>query len=405
MANGLQTPLGNINIDIDSDAATKIVAKIVKKNSISKLAKDSIFQFPTYISASIDTDEIFILNKSIERNYASLMASVASLYNYVDLEKYGSIIEYLRTFHTNNIGGKVTLESAMIDTDAKVVDVNLKSLWDCVTEQVDTTCINDMYRPFERTKRILSDAMEAASVTHILDVDAGLNVGSKRRVIDTPLGKSEKIVDFKTNNSLVRDDSLMNMTPTLLNLSFVVDTAKGNMYTQNVLIGIRGAVRMIRSSAMVSNMVESTKNGLIFKIISYTKGEISTAEFLFGFGAAAKEGIDAARKDKWIASLAKKKYDNKVQNLIGRKMLPNASVIITEQEAMEIKAQCGVDFHNVSHVKKFFNNYFALNFGIYDTESKVLDIISDVDTEFNSYSLKTLIAQNQKETNVLTTRY
>ena len=70
----------NVNTAIGTG---KVVAKYVSNTSLTKLAKDSIFQFPVIISASIDNDEIFVMAKSLERSYASMMVSVISLSNYI----------------------------------------------------------------------------------------------------------------------------------------------------------------------------------------------------------------------------------------------------------------------------------------------------------------------------------
>ena len=46
-----------------------------------------------------------------------------------------------------------------------------------------------------------------------------------------------------------------------------------------------------------------------------------------------------------------------------------------------------------------------LAFGIYDTESKLLDIIYDGESQFSSYSIRELVAKNKKDTNLLTSSY
>ena len=50
--------IGDINTAVGTG---KVVAKYVSNTSLTKLAKDSIFQFPVIISASIDNDEIFVM--------------------------------------------------------------------------------------------------------------------------------------------------------------------------------------------------------------------------------------------------------------------------------------------------------------------------------------------------------
>ena len=46
--------------------------------------------------------------------------------------------------------------------------------------------------------------------------------------------------------------------------------------------------------------------------------------------------------------------------------------------------------------------YFLLGFGIYDTEGKMLNMIYDGESEFTTYSMRAMIADVKKETNLLT---
>ena len=98
----------NVNTAVSTG---KVIAKYVSNTSLTKLAKDSIFQFPVIISASIDNDEIFVMAKSFERSYASMMVSVISMSSYIDLNKYGKedyLVNFLRRFHSNtNIGSNI----------------------------------------------------------------------------------------------------------------------------------------------------------------------------------------------------------------------------------------------------------------------------------------------------------
>ena len=76
-----QKMIENVNTAVSTG---KVIAKYVSNTSLTKLAKDSIFQFPVIISASIDNDEIFVMAKSFERSYASMMVSVISMNNCIE---------------------------------------------------------------------------------------------------------------------------------------------------------------------------------------------------------------------------------------------------------------------------------------------------------------------------------
>lgn len=396
----------------------KVVAKFVSNTSITKLAKDSIFQFPVIISSSIDNDEIFVMAKALERNYASMLLSVISMSSYIDLTKYGKdnyLVKYLKKFHSNSdigseilpAGESVAIESANIIDDDKIFAVDMPSLCDSVYEACDMTSINDIYRPFKRTTRILEDAMEARTITvgntKLENADEIAKLNEEKYINN---GKVLRRGAEKGRNEITNSSYMTDMTPTMINVSFVADaTGKGDTWTQNVTIGVKSMVRMAKSGVVINNMVDAFKDRALFTWIKWTNGEINAAELLFGVSKALQDGYAAGKKDNWMKRLKGRKHMQGVNKLIGRQLLPNASVIITESEALAIQQDCGVDPHNPADATKMMDKYFMLAFGIYDTESKLLDIIYDGESQFSSYSIRELVAKNKKDTNLLTSSY
>lgn len=405
----------NVNTAVSTG---KVIAKYVSNTSLTKLAKDSIFQFPVIISASIDNDEIFVMAKSFERSYASMMVSVISMSSYIDLNKYGKedyLVNFLRRFHSNtNIGGNIIASESISISDANilpqenVVGVNVASLWDSVYESVDNTRINDMYRPFKRTTRILEDALEAGTFaktitignTSIDNADTIAKIGQKNVVNDK--GRPIRNSDSDKFNQVVKSDYMTDMAPTMINVTVVADaTGKGATWTQSVVLGIKAMVRMVKSGVMVNNMMDAFKDRGLFKWLSWTKGEISTAELIFGAGKAMQDGYAAGKGDNWLKILRERKMVQGINKLLGKRLLPNASIVITESEALAIKEATGVDPHNPADVQKMMNRYFLLAFGIYDTENKLLDVMYDGESQFSTESIRELAAKNKKDTNLL----
>ena len=405
----------NVNTAVSTG---KVIAKYVSNTSLTKLAKDSIFQFPVIISASIDNDEIFVMAKSFERSYASMMVSVISMSSYIDLNKYGKedyLVNFLRRFHSNtNIGGNIIASESVSISDANilpqenVVGVNVAALWDSVYESVDNTSINDMYRPFKRTTRILEDALEAGTFaktitignTSIDNADTIAKIGQKNVVNDE--GKPIRNSKSDKFNQVVKSDYMTDMAPTMINVTVVADaTGKGATWTQSVVLGIKAMVRMVKSGVMVNNMMDAFKDRGLFKWLSWTKGEISTAELIFGAGKAMQDGYAAGKGDNWLKLLRERKMAQGINKLLGKRLLPNASIVITESEALAIKEATGVDLHNPADVQKMMNRYFLLAFGIYDTENKLLDVMYDGESQFSTESIRELAAKNKKDTNLL----
>lgn len=405
----------NVNTAVSTG---KVIAKYVSNTSLTKLAKDSIFQFPVIISASIDNDEIFVMAKSFERSYASMMVSVISMSSYIDLNKYGKedyLVNFLRRFHSNiNIGGNIIASESISISDANilpqenVVGINVAALWDSVYESVDNTSINDMYRPFKRTTRILEDALEAGTFaktitignTSIDNADTIAKTGQKNVVNDE--GKPIRNSKSDKFNQVVKSDYMTDMAPTMINVTVVADaTGKGATWTQSVVLGIKSMVRMVKSGVMVNNMMDAFKDRGLFKWLSWTKGEISTAELIFGAGKAMQDGYAAGKGDNWLKLLRERKMAQGINKLLGKRLLPNASIVITESEALAIKEATGVDPHNPADVQKMMNRYFLLAFGIYDTENKLLDVMYDGESQFSTESIRELAAKNKKDTNLL----
>lgn len=406
----------NVNTAVSTG---KVIAKYVSNTSLTKLAKDSIFQFPVIISASIDNDEIFVMAKSFERSYASMMVSVISMSSYIDLNKYGKedyLVNFLRRFHSNtNIGGNIIASESVSISDANilpqenVVGVNVAALWDSVYESVDNTSINDIYRPFKRTTRILEDALEAGMTvtvgnTSIDNADAIAKMGQKNVVGTDAKGNKIAIRNSKSDkfNQVVKSDYMTDMAPTMINVTVVADaTGKGATWTQSVVLGIKAMVRMVKSGVMVNNMMDAFKDRGLFKWLSWTKGEISTAELIFGAGKAMQDGYAAGKGDNWLKLLRERKMAQGINKILGKRLLPNASIVITESEALAIKEATGVDPHNPADVQKMMNRYFLLAFGIYDTENKLLDVMYDGESQFSTESIRELAAKNKKDTNLL----
>jgi len=151
--------------------SAKALATGYGRRSISRLAKEAIFQFPCIFSADIDTDEQSVIAHAYEREFASFVVAAMSLNHDVNRDKYITTGEFLKTLHNNtNVpaaiynSGNILMESAQIVTEYAAVDpIVLQSLWTCDDNRFDTSCINDMYKPFTRTARQIAERIGMAT--------------------------------------------------------------------------------------------------------------------------------------------------------------------------------------------------------------------------------------------------
>lgn len=441
------------------------VKSATAKTSLARLTKDQVFQFPLIMNADINDDEKFPMIKSIEKNYAAIVMTAIINEGVVDRDKYENINKFLRKFHNNNdipfdaLEGELNVSEA-IASEGYLPNKDLLDMWDCVEEQLDSESINDMYLPYKRTAAKLSRAIEAAKISVAMESDEQLyfqrvqykkekdGKGNEKNVvvngnpvivtdrdgkpvsqyIEAPekgtkqyddmvktYGEPKKMsewnatdmtkptADAKSRNhgEIVKDDKYNSLTPTLLRMNIAnIKKGAGSAWNQELIIGVRAMPRLLPQSIMISNMVEAFKDRAIFKFIKWTRGEIKWADLFFGISKAREDASMKAER-KWMKVLRKRSKKANGFRLGGYKLNPNCTIIITEADAHMIQEKCGVNPRDISNVRKMMERYFLLGFGIYDTEGKMLNMIYDGESEFTSYSMRSMIADSKKDANLL----
>ena len=485
-AETIASSVKDINNNISKMSA--VIQTNTGKNSLTRLTRDQIFQFPIVMSADIDNDEKYPIIKNIEKNYASLVMTAITNEGVINRDQYKSVNDFLKKFHNNADIPFPTTESAdeIIVTEAIVREgyIPVKELekMDMTLEsQLDLESINSIYLPFNKTKATIQRAIEKSKIATEADSDLYIRrpvykkdkygkfiLDNNRYVVDVdkygnpkyeyiqaskndikngiakplsywdelPLNrelekedrfnrrddakeerryqrelekedrfnrrddaKEERRELIKARSNIrgefakaEKNDSLM---PTMLNITLANSQKEVGSWSQQLVIGVRAVPRYLPPSLIISNMCEAFRDRTIFSFLKFTKGELKWWDVLFGISSAKNNAItnSTSRWLKVLKSRAKKRRSKKYN--------PNMTIIITENEAIMIKEKCGIDPHNTSSVRKMMDKYFLLAFGIYDTEAKMLNIIYDGDNEFSQMSLRTLVAESKKETNLL----
>lgn len=86
--------------DAADKAASKLGKHTVDNRSIIARARNSVMQFPVYISQSTRVNEAHIISKLFERVYATLVQTVLSQNPLIDEDEVNNLV-FLKKFHTN----------------------------------------------------------------------------------------------------------------------------------------------------------------------------------------------------------------------------------------------------------------------------------------------------------------
>ena len=448
---------------VTSAKLLKSVSKLAKRKSIMTMAEPGMYQYPLLTSNGIDPDAIMAITKAYQLTYASSVVTAYSLNPIMYLNETPELSDFVKKFHQNDgkipvtpdgagkalgiesfteLGDKVevSIESATISKDYTKEELEAIAIgaWDDVRESVSMESLNDMYRPYKRTERILNEKLAsfkvanedfASSVNDVAnafsDIDKSINSngnytanGPLRDSFRVSYGKDGKVTsrqykaapERKFTNAIVRNNQLDSLEPTMLNVQ-VVCHGKGYkntpvQFTQNLTLGVKVMPRVISSDLMIASMIEACKDSnAIFRFLKWTKGELKTIDWILGISKAKADVLEKSAKQE-VRLLSQSKKRNKLgKKILGKSMngevLPSLSIVLTSYEVAKIKEACGVDLEDLKQAIKVMNRYYLLSLGIFDTEQRTMKVLFDCDADWSYTSLNTIKSASNATQDIL----
>ena len=201
--------------------------------------------------------------------------------------------------------------------------------------------------------------------------------------------------DVKKSNELV---------PTTLSVTMHVKDGQSFGGVQNFVIGVKGLMHPVNSNEVINNLLDGYKSGnKFFNFIRFTTGEISfIKDFLLNINELKEDAINAHSKSNshWWTTLKRRKTLAKAKNAFSRgnnKLLPNASIVCSMEEIVEINEVYGLDLMVPANVKKIMNRYFLLGFVIVDESQELCHFIFDGESNYQVVTFKGLERENNNK--------
>lgn len=473
-----EVSLVNISADkVDSVAAnvvkkTKSLQKLTKlagRKSIMTMAQPGMYVYPIVASSSINIDTLMAIARSYQLTYASNVATAYSLNPIAYLNDTKELSEFVEKFHTNSksvmsnfndinvsgIGKSIGVESdttvdnrldiaveANVDKSFSQDDLYMinASLNENIEDSLAMESLNNMYRPYDRTYRIMMEKINTlkianedlvSKVENVID-DAYDNANSNGNyTTSVPLSSRSKITYARDKNGDVlldkdgnpmiasasidpsprrdntskieRNNNLDNMEPTMVNVNIICHGDK-TQFAQSLTIGVKTSIRLISSNLMIASMIEACKESkTIFKFLKWSKGEIKTWDFILGFSAAKKKALEknAKQEVKFMKQAATRKKANGIGRFLKNEYLPTLSVVLTSYEVEMIKQACNIDLNDIKYAYKLISKYYLLSLAIYDPDQNTVKFLFDCDNEWGIISLGTMKSLVAKTNDVL----
>ena len=268
-----------------------------------------------------------------------------------------------------------------------------------ITDVTESSILNDVVK--RRITNAFRPTLEAGRTTPI-DININVNNGGGNRP-SQQRGDAARSGNRSTNQLTDNDAKKANeLVPTLLHMRiYPVETGRDSdveLAPIDIVIGVKATLHPVSSDEMITNVCRGVKNeDKLFNALRWTTGEISfLKDFVFGINELKLDAINSShRASKWWSMLKRRKAMAKIKNVIlPNKLLPNATLVMTQDEVNTIREVYGYDLNNFALVEKLMANYFLIAFVIVDPALQRVKFLFDGRTQFEMHTYATLAKES-----------
>ena len=381
--------------------------------SLSKFNQSSVLNFPVIVSNTLSLEDATLIAKALEKEFASFVLTFTTMNSqYVTDPDKNNALDYIKKFHqnmdtrmdssdiTNFISDKVN-ESF----DYTVVESSEEN-GPCVTyrvyEGVNDRAINELNVKYGYTaESVINETPLNNLGKRSIVREAGGDVRDIARknnatIYDTTKNGLYKDVKFLMDNDVKKANELV---PTLLHIRiFPRMKGSGNMIvpteTMEFVLGIKATLHPVDTEEMVTNVARGIKNeNIFFNFLRWTTGEIKFfKDFLLSINELKIDATnDGAKASRWWSMLKRRRSLAKMKNRFSKdKLLPNATLVLTQEEVNSIRESYGYDLNKPSMAYELMHNYFLMVFVIVDPALQRVKFLFDGRNEFETLTYATL---------------
>lgn len=384
-----------------------LINKPTKHQSISRRSKDAICYFPVLASRSISIEDITMVNKALERQFASYMRIAMGLDDVLD--KDISKKDYINSFHNNKRNGK-ELSSIILKEDNKPYISNTETKLNSILESK----INDIKVNLCKEKinvsplkedylapigRMFSEADITVDNTSTIKTFYGSEVTKTSRSFSTYTQQKSQYQNQLLDNDVKKANELV---PTTLDIELRV---KGQENPTRILLGIKTTVHPINSEEMIFNVASAIREKrFLFRTIQWTSGEIKfLKDFVLSLDIIKKNVEQSRSKNShWWRSLRVISTTNRIKDFFGqKKIIPNTTLVLSMDEVEYLANAYGINLLGSKNkeIISLINTFALLSVVIVDSSAELCYFFFDGDHVMQTLSFSSLERENRNGTN------
>lgn len=374
------TVLGSILSDYIHKELDGISKNSIKKDyrSIAKQSREGICQFPLIVSRSLDYDTLNVISKACERNFSSFLQIVLQM-NQVMGEKE-TVSDFIKRFHSND-------QDVIRSESLQHIMREHRNMLATYESMFNSNNLNSLYIANNPREVYLSEAKSG-----------GKKKQKSKGSNTTPISQSR--------GDLVPKDSLMDsdvkksneLAPTLLHVK-VKQSLRSGITDIDFILGVKATIHPVTSTDMLENLnkVITRKTGF-FNFLRWTSGEISLfKDIILGLGDTKRKLVDQYDKKSsaWWNLLQNKKTISSYNKWTrSTPILPNATIVISQEESDYLKVASKFDILEPENAKKVISDLGLIQLVIVDVATEVAYFMIDGQREFEIYTFSALEREN-----------
>lgn len=368
--------------------------------SISSYSSKSIFYFPLIIPDTCSPDEISLITRSLEQQYAIFVSACFSLipFHKIPDNSVASIENYLNVFHQNigiySAGDVNALGNMINDLDETAIIEKAKDF----VKKFYLKDLNESSYVIDRSLRHIKPLSEAGDTgnkvkkikiegdkTSMDNISGDKYTGNVTQNITKEAGPSrpESYETFDQRSGLFKDTDVKRYNedvPLLINpkITFLVGKEERPI-ERNVLVGIKCYIHKYSAKVLMEDLYQSVVSKRKFlKFVKFVTGEErSLGDLLFGLNKIDYD-VKSLYTNKNTSAIAMIKRRSRIRKMgvpyLTKTYTPNASFVITKNEVNMLREFYGLDIMKNNTIRTIMEDNFLLAFVIMDQEEEVANV-------------------------------
>ena len=430
-------------IKLVGDTVNPKTAKVRNARSIARATSGLTLAFPVICSNTLPLETATMIAKAIERKNVALLQMAFSAYN---ITSDSDAISHLSKFHQNLNLGKMDLDSFMDAMESLSESSNIYPneiaaikedckrnlnfiLGDSINErslleysEIHTmgreSIIYEAPRPKDLSGNPLSDddmenmAYDNTGIGHSKEdirwyydqknkedkqkLDT-IKVNNDAR--DKYRQASQNKNDQFTKQLLPSDVKKANeMQPTLMIVNFYVNEKDRDLnVAQQFVCGVKSKLYAIDSSDIINKIItKHVDSDVLLKLVKVSTREISfVKDFLLGIDDGKLDSLSKSRKGSGstlFKALERRALKGKVRRSLRLENSAKAisTLVISSEEAEDLRKYENIDVMNPRTIAPIMEKLNLLYFVVVDTIGESVNMLTDGETEYESYSFTAL---------------